>query len=257
MLRYSLFFFFFISNYLIAEEVVIDIKKQKKFADELYYTKEFYRAITEYQRLLHFFPKEKKLEIHLQIIRSYLAGKNYTEVIEYIEELKISSINIFQETNIKFLYSIALLNIDNHRIFQYRLKNIEKALRYLNDISTDSNKIKLFLQTWEENSSKLPYKNPWLAGSLSAILPGSGSFYNQRYKESFYSFFITSLFIAANIEAKNNEENTKEAIFSFFALAFYGGNIYTAINGAYKYNEYTKSNYLEKIRTRYNILFHY
>jgi outer membrane protein assembly factor BamD (BamD/ComL family) len=249
---------FFPITALLAQELTIDFRKQEQFANELYSKKEFYRAITEYQRLLHFFPQSEKQKIHLQIIKSYMAGKNYDEAISYIEKLEKTQPNLLEDDSISFFYSLALLEKDKHRIFYYRQDHIEKSIRIMQSISTDFEKpITDFLAEWNTTEETLPQKSPWLAGSLSAVLPGAGSVYNERYKEAFYSFFIIGLFAFASIEANNENQAEQEAFFSFFTLAFYGGNIYTAVNGAHKYNEYEKSNALEQLQRKYNIQFQY
>ncbi len=239
--------------FLIAQEITLDANSQKKFADRLHLSKEFYRAITEYQRLLHFFPKQQSPEIHTQIAKSYLAGRDYNGAIDYFKSVKVKYPELLWSEEMQFLYSLAFLDKDNHKPFYYRRDNIKKAITLMYDIRVDFYKpVKSFVDEWQQHNQQSK-KSPLIAGSLSAILPGAGSLYNKRYKEAFYSFFINSLFVLASIEARNNKESTKEAIFSFFALAFYGGNIYTAINGAHKYNDYTKTKYLNDLRIKYSI----
>ena len=251
---FSIFLFlytFFVD--IKAQEITLDLPAQRKFADELYQIREFYRAITEYQRILYFFPQAEKTSIYIKILQTYLAGEDYDSAIKLVENLKEKEPNIYQDTQIQYLYALALLDKDSRRIFYYREADIKKALNLLENIPLKNTQS--FAKEWQKQ--EFSKKSPWLSGILSGILPGAGSVYVSRYKEAFYSFFITGLFIGSALESRQNENFTQEAFFSFFALAFYGGNIYTSVNSAYKYNEYEKSNRFENLRLQYNIQFQF
>ena len=252
-----LLFFCFISP-LSAQEILLKAKEQKKFADYLYSQKEYYRAITEYQRFLYFFPQKEQQKIHSQIGKSYLAGKDFDGAIDYFRLLELKQPALQWNDEMKFLYALAFLDKDSHRLFHYRKKNIKSAIHILENTSKEyylsSNN---FIEDWKSGFNQLNFRSPWIAGGLSAILPGAGSFYNQRYKEAFYSFFMPFLFFAASNEARKNEKYNLEALFSFFALGFYGGNIYIAINGAHKHNNYIQSHYLNNLRIKYGFYFQF
>ncbi len=264
VLFFLVFYNFVLVHFLWAQELKIDASRQKTFADKLYQKKEYYRAISEYQRFLYFFPQHPfTLDSRLQIGKAYLAGKDYTTAISYWEELKknFPTLDSNYEVNLYLAYS--WMDKDSNRFFYYRQKNIKKALEVLQSISiTNSAPKKLitsdidsFIEEWEVGSTNLDKKSPWVAGTLSAIFPGSGSLYTKRYNEAIYAFFINFIFLGATLEANKSGDSAAVSILGFFALAFYAGNIYTAINGSYKYNDFSQTQYWNNLRTKHNLFF--
>lgn len=71
---------------------------------------------------------------------------------------------------------------------------------------------------------------------MSAILPGSGQFYNERYKDGVCSFVLNALFILGAYKAFDNDNCAVGGILTIFEVGWYTGNIYSAISGAHKYN---------------------
>src|SRR5262249_36619242 len=85
---------------------------------------------------------------------------------------------------------------------------------------------------------RLPTKSPVLAGILSGLLPGGGQLYNGRVGDALLAFFLNGLFIAGAIEAVHSNVPAVAGVLSFFEAGWYAGNIYGAVNGAYKYNRH-------------------
>ena len=252
---WGLFFFVFF-DFLLAQEIKIDAFQQKKFADKLYQKKEYYRAISEYQRFLYFFPKHSfVLDSRLQIGKSYLAGKDYMAASNYFEELKEQIPSLRLNVEINLYHAFSWMDRDSSRLFYYRQKNISKALEILKPLQIAEPIIFSFANEWEIGITNLDKKSPWLAGSLSAVVPGAGSLYTKRYNEALYAFFINSIFLGATLEANRSGQEAKASVLGFLALAFYTGNIYTAINGAHKYNDFLQRRYWNNLRTKHNFFF--
>jgi len=83
---------------------------------------------------------------------------------------------------------------------------------------------------------ELPRKSPALAGTLSAVIPGSGQVYAEHYGDGVTSFIVNGLFIAGTIVAIRQENYPVAAIVGGIGLPFYIGNIYGAANAATKWN---------------------
>ena len=71
---------------------------------------------------------------------------------------------------------------------------------------------------------------------MSAILPGSGQIYIERYKDATSTFVLNSLFIAGAWIAFEGDNPALGAILTIFELGWYKGNIYGAVSRAHKYN---------------------
>ncbi|MCP4754261.1 MAG: hypothetical protein GY866_25535 [Proteobacteria bacterium] len=242
-----------------GEEVVLDDQETFRFASYLYRNGEYYRAVSEYKRLIYFFPDSPLAdEAVLQIGRSYMAGDRIDEAIGFWKsELKTfdSENDVFYR--IKTLLGISLLDMDRAKPFPLRTENIEAAVGHLSEIgdrTPEAPLVEHFLDDWKRRPDP-EYKSPWLAGSMSAVVPGSGSFYSGRYREGLYAFFITSLFYLATLEATHRDEEELALVFGFFTLTFYGGSIYTAVNGVYKSNDEMEADTLFDLRKKHGIWF--
>ena len=226
----------------------------KRFADFLYRNGEYYRAISEYKRLIYFFPESLyREEAIFQIGRSYMAGGDLESAILYwnqiLQEPTLKDVNL---SGVHLLLSISYLDKDRLKPFQLRVDNINKALYHLDQIDSqfsDAEQGHSFASDWRSRS-RPDYKSPLLAGGLSTMVPGAGSFYAERYREGLYTFLITAFFYVAALEAFHKEEKELAFVFGSFAVAFYGGGIYTAVNSVYKLNDRMDADALHDIRKK-------
>lgn len=83
----------------------------------------------------------------------------------------------------------------------------------------------------------LPLKSEFLAGMLSALLPGSGYVYAGRYGDGLTAFLINALFIAGTVTAVQNEWYPVASLTGGIELPFYFGNIYGSVNAVKKHNK--------------------
>jgi hypothetical protein len=85
--------------------------------------------------------------------------------------------------------------------------------------------------TWE-----IPRRSPALAGTMSAIIPGTGQIYSGRLSDGASAFFVNGLLAALNWQLAKREIWSGVGIVGFVQLGFFGGNIFSAINSAHKFN---------------------
>jgi tetratricopeptide (TPR) repeat protein len=78
-------------------------------------------------------------------------------------------------------------------------------------------------------------KNPTFAGTL-AIVPGVGHLYIGRYRDALIAFALNGLTFWATWEAFDNEQPALGSLIGVVGLNLYVGNIFSAINGAQKFN---------------------
>ncbi len=96
-------------------------------------------------------------------------------------------------------------------------------------------------------------KSPVLAGVLSTLLPGAGQLYNGRPGDAFLTFLLNGLFIAGSIEAIRHDELAIAGVLSFFEAGWYGGNVYSAVNGAHKHNRHADETLLQDLERRFRV----
>ena len=251
---------------LTASNSISGIEHSEKntiaYADFLYRRGEFYRSITEYQRYLYFYSDGKASEhAQLQIGKSYMSGKSYLEAIDYWNEL-LADDNSASSRNTKYLSRLLLavthFDINASHPFGARFDHITQGFDIIDKMNDSLPAVKVykdFASSYEIESETLPFKSGFAAGAMSAILPGAGSAYAENYIEATYVFFFNSLFLYAAIDSNRNEQKVYTPVFSFFFLAFYGGGIYSAVNGVEKYNDRLKNELFIDLRNKYNIHF--
>jgi TM2 domain-containing membrane protein YozV len=80
-------------------------------------------------------------------------------------------------------------------------------------------------------------KDPAVAGLLAAVLPGAGHLYCERPGDGAIAFVFTGAFAWATVEAFQQDHQAVGIGLGFIALSFYGGNIFSAVNVAHKFND--------------------
>jgi tetratricopeptide (TPR) repeat protein len=93
----------------------------------------------------------------------------------------------------------------------------------------------------------LPKKSPQTAGILSALVPGAGQIYCRQPKDAALSALLNGLFIGATVESFDHDLYILGGILSLVEMAWYGGNIYNAVNHAHQYNRRQKDNFVKML----------
>jgi tetratricopeptide (TPR) repeat protein len=240
-------------------------KEIRKFSTELFATGDYYRAITEARRYLSLFPKGERSEAMAKLIGdAYLMSHEWAEAVAAYDEFfmhfpasPLTGTVIFHKAiallkqggtaEAERLFQLILSGADHEKkseaarweilllIRQNRFDDAEKLLkdRMLRpEIENETGHIEKLLK--EKKDAR--YKSPETAGALSALLPGTGQFYNERYRDGVYSFLLNTLFIFAAYKAYESGNYGLGAILTLFEIGWYTGGIYGAVGGAHKYN---------------------
>jgi putative component of membrane protein insertase Oxa1/YidC/SpoIIIJ protein YidD len=253
------------------------------FAENLFISREYYRAATEYMRLKYYATDSlQTIEYLRKIGLCYYFGESYEQFIRYMKEnnerLKIHK-SILSE--MKILLSKSYYHLGN---FQHATSILEIANVSENDKLYDDYKFilgvcyaKLF--QWDEslenfsairssyNQSEIvktikvsltdigdfPKRTPWVAGTFSAVLPGSGYLYAGRPQTAITSFIVNALLAWSVRDAIRHKSYGLTATFGFFGLGWYFGNIIGSINAVNEYNYQVKNNYVDKLLKDVNI----
>lgn len=253
------------------------------FADSLFAQGDYYRAITEYERVIFFYPKDPLAKTaRFQIAESYFKGKKFDEAIDKFSGIARDYRN--EEVGIRALFRTG-------EVF-YKKRDYRNAAdtfgrfiaAYPKDPRADAARMKLGWSHLEQGDwtraeeefrglpadsllrgkadllaeevkhyPDIPKRSPVLAGIMSGIVPGAGQLYINRPKDALISLLLNGGFIWGTVESFEHENYATGGVLGFFALSWYTGNIYNAINGAYKYNRRSKEGFLKSLHDRFDL----
>jgi len=286
--------FFLLTCSVSAEEinpetynrVIIEEHSQFNLAQLFFHEEDYFRAITEYKRFIYFFPQSSLLEMaYFKVGEAHYKGERWKDAIDAFEKLRekfpqgditdrsyyFSGMSYFHQKNYnysrKYFKKIIRLTKENKLLNDARLQialswieeeKWQNALDSIGEIDEESS-----LRGFADNIAfgldeidKLPLKSPVIAGTLAAVVPGSGHFYTGRKKDGITAFLINGAFIWGAIESYNNENYAVAGILTFFELGWYLGNIYSAVGSAHKYNKRMKDGYIRNLYDRKGLSLH-
>jgi tol-pal system protein YbgF len=277
-------FFIFLLHPASAQpvQITIDSEEQFQFARQTMERGEYLMAVAEFERFIHFFPKDEKVpEAHYLIGFCYLKAKEYQSTRKALENLyrgysdrPVAGKALFlmgesyyrqglqkeaQEVFKKVIETYPHLEVKHAA--QYRLAWSRMKADQWREASETFKMVEkespLYhnAQDLAELSLKgeaLPYKKPTTAGAL-AILPGLGHLYCERPKDALVAFLLNGLTIWAAIEAFDEDLQVLGGILLFLEVGFYAGNIYSAVNSAHKHNRKVKNDFRRTLPDRLNL----
>ena len=237
----------------------------RQFAADLFAAGEYFRAITEARRYLSLFPEGPRTEeMARRIGDAYLMSHAWEEAIASYDDFLVKFPASRQTGAAIFYKAIALLKQGNaaeaERLFErvqsgddrqkkgeaacweilllIRQNRFDEAERRLKDqmVRPEIEKEADIILKMIQEKKNTRYKSPETAGMLSALLPGSGQFYNGRYQDGVYSFLLNTLFTLGAYKAYDQGNNALGALLTLIEIGWYTGGIYGAVGGANKYN---------------------
>lgn len=218
------------------------------FAASLAAEADHYRAITEYKRFLHYQPQDPRApQAQLAIARSLMVGQRWQSSDRALEKVWQNYPNSPAARQAHQLYADSAFTREDYPTARERYQQLKKSalqansrndfhigLSYLEEGRLKEAELSVTqlpekdaeeLHTALASYHQLPRKSPQLAGTLSAILPGSGQLYTERPQQAAVAFALNAAFIYGAIEAWNNENYAVAGILSLFEIGWYGGNI--------------------------------
>jgi tetratricopeptide (TPR) repeat protein len=229
---------------------------------------DYYRAVTEYKKLTILFPESERLvEAFYQIGMAYYRGKDYKTAVKDFAKVRqiyassyFSSAAFYEGLSYEKLgrHDAAALAFERSRLFDENHPDARNAqlglsLNALEKNDTAGCRVELedFLVNYPQDE-RVPgvresftlldeyetksQKSPALAGTMSAVIPGSGQMYAEHYKDGLMAFVVNGLFIAGTIAAIDDDNYALAAIVGGIGVPFYVGNIYGAANATRKWN---------------------
>lgn len=237
--------------------VVLQEESIWNYAELLLRQREYYRAVSEYKRLLYYFPKTPLANAaSIRIGEAQLLGGEARQAIDHFTALLAEPLPPRMDGTVLYLRGMSWLDLEAERPYSLREPNILAGLADLRAAGPDlpyAEQVRGLLNDMDSPRA-LPEKSALLAGSLSAVVPGLGSVYVGNYSEAALALFANTLLAYATITAFEEEQLALAAFFGTFTLAFYTGNIYAAANGAIRHNEQVNAEYLAERRAAWGIV---
>ena len=243
------------------------------FADELFLQGDYFRAITEYKRVV--FEDPSNMDAALRCAESYLLAGHFEEAERAYRELSIHAVDTavittalrklaealkkqgsYADAAQTLLECLERVDADQRdavqaelfwcRLYAEDLPAAQASVRAINDEHLQSR-----LSRAESTASEFQRKSPTTAGCLSAVIPGSGQLYVGRKRDALISFTVNAAFIWAAIEAYDEDLDFTGTAFAIVELSWYAGNIYSAVNGAHKHNRFVREREIRSLESEF------
>jgi tetratricopeptide (TPR) repeat protein len=232
------------------------------FATQLQSEGDYYRAITEYRRLLFYYPTSQyRSSAQQSLLRCYYEAGMYESAIRYGENILLDVTNA-ESDEIRFYLGAAGFRATDYTTSHshfgqlatgagvFRDKAImAQALTYANELNwTAAQQLFESVEGESEYSQKanycaglcrdganLNYRKPSIAGIL-AIVPGLGYLYDGYYQTAFSALITNGLFIWGTYEAFRQDHPGLGVTLAMLEFGWYAGNIYGSISSATRRN---------------------
>ncbi len=240
---------------------------------------EYFKAVAEFERFLHFFGEHPlALQARLGIGKAYLLGGQYADAVaaladflnlhpsdQDVDKARLLLCRAYAEAKdfanaLPCLESLAgvtsdpdvadiALNQMGWLLLEQGLWDEAKAA-----FGRVSAKNRLSLGTGQvltqlELTPMPKTKSPTIAGAL-AVIPGAGHLYTARYQDAAVAFLLNAGLIFGAIECFDNDMPALGVIVGFVAVGFYAGNFQGAVSSVHKHNARQKEAFLDDLRRK-------
>ncbi len=257
---------------LISSLKAQDYNQLISFAEQLKSDGDYYRAITEYKRVISYYPQSlNRLSIVKIIADCYnLAGHKLEAINEYKRVVKIDKTDKFANLRIASLFheigyyyesNDYILNHINNFSDSFRdtlwlisgincvyLKDFAEAKRSFEHIS-DNNSLYETKILYNDYLSTVPKtKNRKLAGTLNFFIPGSGYIYSGKLETGIATFITNTLFGTLFYNSIKNGENNSAIFSGLVFTGFHLGSVSGAKQSSDNWNKLMHKEYASKFK---------
>ncbi len=243
-----------------------------RFAQDLQKQNEYDRAITEYMRLLSYYPDSPLIaDTRTGLLKCYYANGLYSIAVDYGENLLSGSTAVTDRDEVRFLIGASLFREKKFQssgesfeslttserfgdkaimmqglsmAYMYDWSAARKSFERINEESPYAVNARMCTRLSREATS-LGYRSPTLAGVLG-IVPGLGYLYAGYPESALSALIVNGLFIWSAYEAYDKGHNVLGATLTLFGFGWYAGNIYGSANSAVRHNDRKRRDHLLK-----------
>jgi len=260
-----------------------DCERQFSFAEDLFNEADYFRAISEYKRLIFLCPGSKQLceRAYFKIGLSYFRANQWRGAREAFGTFLITFPDSLMKPAALYLRGMSEkhLSLDGEALATFARLMETAGGEYQEKATYQSALIFVDREEWDragemfsripaestlfdsarvfsaglEQIDSLPHKSPPVAGTLAAVLPGAGHLYTERPKDALVAFLLNGFFIWSAIELFEDDKHVTGGIVAFFELGWYTGNIYSAISSAHKFNKRTQDDFIKGLKNRVTV----
>jgi len=157
------------------------------------------------------------------------------------------SVSDSPEVKDRALWTLAWMHLDRAKDMEPGA--LERADAFLSRISMSGERVFHAREVRQavETIMNQDQKSPFVAG-MTALVPGGGFAYCERYRDALAAFIINVGLIFAAHESFEGGNNVLGGLICVVESGFYGGNIYGSISSAHKYNRFKTRQTLDDIR---------
>jgi tetratricopeptide (TPR) repeat protein len=209
-----------IFDYPQSDNYKLSLLKAYRFSEQ------FEQGINSYQR----FGTSNNKDLSIEYTRLLINSKGYINYKSYIETSSL--FNAIEKNDAQIAYHF-LIHDDN----------------ILRDSKLDALNISPAYANILKEYRRSNFKSPFLAGALSAIVPGTGKMYSGRVKDGVVSLIFVGLtgYQAYRGFSKKGTDSVYPWIVSSISFSFYLGNIYGSVKAGKNYNKSIQQNYANRI----------
>ncbi|MEL6131882.1 MAG: hypothetical protein AAFR59_00820 [Bacteroidota bacterium] len=249
-----LFFYLGIPFSLHAQQDdLFDEAHSIQYAEYLMSVRNYPMASKEWERVIFFRPADTLA--HRELLLSYLRARQYDRGLNRARQLYASQP---MPSSVAFAYGKLLLQSGNYLRLQGYLENKpplhtrdydfllmghdllnkkwDQAQTTLSNYEAGSPLYRTY-QPLVARTENIAYKKPWVATTLSVMVPGLGRVYTKQWKDGLVSLvFVGTLGYAAFRQFRRESNTWLGYIYGGLGLAFYAGNIYGSHQSAHRHN---------------------
>jgi tetratricopeptide (TPR) repeat protein len=228
----------------------------KAFAEYLFKSGQYHLAAIELERITFNEPDNDSLKVML--VRAYSLEQSFDQALRTIQRLYPKTEQLQHPFASLFAYNLieadetdkamAMLRVNStlspeqklwYEGFAYLKKNEFKKTLHLFSNTDLQNGSLLKLKTLAQEGAALRLKKPWLAASMSTLVPGTGKLYTGDWKDALISMVSVGLtgYQAYKGFERNGVKSTYGWIYATVGTGFYLGNIYGSVASAKRRNK--------------------
>jgi hypothetical protein len=232
------------------------------FARSLQAEGEYYRAITEYKRVLYLTEPESLEQREVAILGiggALFSGAEYARSAEWLHahvrdlrpgEIRLEGIRMMNRALLADGAGSRLLEISQElgdstgetRLYEglahARIRQWNQAAVRFKSLSMDDRcgPIASRFAVLSQAAVSADWKSPDVAAALG-LVPGGGYWYAGHRQTAFASLLVNGLFVGATIQAFRSDQTYLGGFLAAFTASWYAGNVYGSALAARRHNE--------------------